>query len=124
MKVKQCSVCEIEFTCGKTGISEKCWCASLPTIMPANFEQDCRCPSCLAKVISEHINDAIKSKPHSEMLVIAKPYQSQTRIVEYIDYTIENGLHVFSQWYHLKRGTCCGNGCRHCPYNDLTRKSG
>ncbi|MEZ0130904.1 DUF5522 domain-containing protein, partial [Flavobacterium sp. LBUM151] len=19
-------------------------------------------------------------------------------------------------WFHLKRGTCCGNNCRHCPY--------
>ncbi|WP_297817592.1 DUF5522 domain-containing protein [Segetibacter sp.] len=19
--------------------------------------------------------------------------------------------------YHLKRGFCCGNGCKHCPYN-------
>ncbi|MES2853673.1 MAG: DUF5522 domain-containing protein, partial [Bacteroidota bacterium] len=18
--------------------------------------------------------------------------------------------------FHLKRGNCCGNGCRHCPY--------
>lgn len=27
-----------------------------------------------------------------------------------------NGLMVFSRAYHLKRGYCCGNGCRHCPY--------
>jgi hypothetical protein len=23
---------------------------------------------------------------------------------------------VFTARYHLKRGTCCSNGCRHCPY--------
>ncbi|HEY8936621.1 MAG TPA: DUF5522 domain-containing protein [Cyclobacteriaceae bacterium] len=28
----------------------------------------------------------------------------------------ENGLIVFTEAYHLKRGTCCGSGCRHCPY--------
>ncbi|MBY0451848.1 MAG: hypothetical protein K2P92_02355, partial [Bdellovibrionaceae bacterium] len=28
----------------------------------------------------------------------------------------ENGLMVMTAAYHLKRGTCCGNGCRHCPY--------
>nr|WP_286203495.1 DUF5522 domain-containing protein [Pseudoalteromonas sp. NBT06-2] len=33
-----------------------------------------------------------------------------------MDYTIENDLYIFSTWYHLKRGKCCGNGCRHCPY--------
>lgn len=32
------------------------------------------------------------------------------------DYYIENGLYVFTEEYHLKRGYCCGSGCRHCPY--------
>jgi hypothetical protein len=29
---------------------------------------------------------------------------------------MENGLMVFTAAYHLKRGYCCRNGCRHCPY--------
>jgi hypothetical protein len=32
------------------------------------------------------------------------------------DYYIENGYRVFTEAYHQKRGFCCGNGCRHCPY--------
>ena len=32
------------------------------------------------------------------------------------DYTIEQGRLVFTAEYLLRRGTCCGNGCRHCPY--------
>ena len=32
------------------------------------------------------------------------------------DYTVENGLLVYSAAYHLKRGYCCGSGCRHCPF--------
>ena len=32
------------------------------------------------------------------------------------DYYWENGLMVFTQAYHLKRGYCCKSGCRHCPY--------
>ncbi|WP_255518087.1 DUF5522 domain-containing protein [Fulvivirga sp. M361] len=31
-------------------------------------------------------------------------------------YYIENGLYVFTEEYHLKRGYCCKSGCRHCPY--------
>ncbi len=23
---------------------------------------------------------------------------------------------VFTEAHHLERGSCCGNGCRHCPY--------
>jgi len=32
------------------------------------------------------------------------------------DFYLENGLLVFTAAYHLKRGYCCGSGCRHCPY--------
>ena len=41
---------------------------------------------------------------------------------------IENGLLVYTAAYHLKRGFCCGSGCRHCPYEprhvEGTRKVG
>ena len=23
---------------------------------------------------------------------------------------------VMTEEYHLKRGSCCGSGCKHCPY--------
>jgi len=32
------------------------------------------------------------------------------------DYYWENGLIVFNEAYHLRRGSCCQSGCRHCPY--------
>lgn len=32
-------------------------------------------------------------------------------------YYAENGFLVFTEAYHLKKGYCCGNGCRHCPYD-------
>jgi hypothetical protein len=32
------------------------------------------------------------------------------------DWYFENGLLVYTAAYHLKRGFCCGSGCRHCPY--------
>lgn len=31
----------------------------------------------------------------------------------YID---ENGNLVMTREFLERRGTCCGNGCRHCPY--------
>lgn len=31
-------------------------------------------------------------------------------------YTLPDGRLVFTEQYHLKRGYCCGSGCRHCPY--------
>ncbi len=32
------------------------------------------------------------------------------------DFYLEDGLLVLTAQYHLRRGACCGNGCRHCPY--------
>ncbi|MHA6696282.1 DUF5522 domain-containing protein [Chryseobacterium sp. A301] len=31
-------------------------------------------------------------------------------------YYNEQGYRVFTENYHLKRGFCCKNGCKHCPY--------
>lgn len=37
---------------------------------------------------------------------------------EGVDYYLsENGYVVFTELYHKAKGTCCGNGCRHCPYD-------
>ena len=40
------------------------------------------------------------------------------RLVEGVDYYLENGLMVFTAYYLAKRGYCCNNACRHCPYGD------
>ncbi len=31
-------------------------------------------------------------------------------------YYNEQGYVVLTEKYHLTKGSCCGNGCRHCPY--------
>lgn len=32
------------------------------------------------------------------------------------DYYIEDGLLVMTATHHKKRGSCCGSGCRWCPF--------
>jgi hypothetical protein len=39
-----------------------------------------------------------------------------SRLIENEDYYLEEDRLVFTMRYHLKRGSCCGSGCRHCPY--------
>jgi hypothetical protein len=36
--------------------------------------------------------------------------------VEGEDFYREGEFIVFTREFHLKRGQCCGSGCRHCPY--------
>lgn len=38
-------------------------------------------------------------------------------------YYDSSGFVVFTEKYLLKRGFCCKNGCRHCPYG-FDKKSG
>jgi hypothetical protein len=40
-----------------------------------------------------------------------------SELVENIDYYYDNGYMVFTAKYLSARGYCCGNGCRHCPYD-------
>ncbi len=41
------------------------------------------------------------------------------------DFYFEDGLLVMTEQFHLKRGYCCGNTCKHCPFdheNVLTKQ--
>lgn len=38
------------------------------------------------------------------------------KFVEGVDYYFDKGLMVLTEHFLKKRGYCCGNGCRHCPY--------
>ncbi len=50
-------------------------------------------------------------QPKKEGDEVKKPLQ------EGLDfYFTPEGYMVFTAEHHLKRGYCCGNGCRHCPY--------
>lgn len=38
--------------------------------------------------------------------------------IEGVDYYYnEKGYIVLTAKFHLDRGHCCGNGCKHCPYD-------
>jgi hypothetical protein len=40
------------------------------------------------------------------------------KLIEGEDYYYnEQGYVVLTAKYHLQKGVCCGNGCKHCPYN-------
>ncbi|MCX6129349.1 MAG: DUF5522 domain-containing protein [Proteobacteria bacterium] len=36
-----------------------------------------------------------------------------------LDYYLDpiTNFMVFTEAYHLRRAYCCGNSCRHCPYD-------
>jgi hypothetical protein len=43
---------------------------------------------------------------------------AQTCLREGEDFYLDGTFVVFTEAYHLRRGTCCESGCRHCPYRE------
>ncbi len=96
-----------------------------PNVLPASDKPDlsCLCQTCLAKKVNAQLGEIYQTYTTNELIRLAKPYAKNPQLIEGLDYTMENGFMVFSAWYHLKRGTCCGNGCRHCPFGKLPDSS-
>jgi hypothetical protein len=36
--------------------------------------------------------------------------------IEGVHYYLQDGMVIMTEEYHKQRGFCCGNGCKHCPY--------
>jgi hypothetical protein len=62
------------------------------------------------------MSEETPKEPHSE--------PQAEKFVEGLDYYFEDGLFVLTEHYLLKRGYCCQNGCRHCPYGFDREKAG
>jgi len=96
---KKCPGCGTDFACGPQAGQADCWCNALPPLSPIDEGSDCLCPDCLRRRI-------------------AAQSRAAPALVEGEDYYHEGAAMVFTARYHLRRGYCCGNGCRHCPYKD------
>lgn len=47
---------------------------------------------------------------------------NRTPLVEGEDFYWEGAVMVFTARFLLRRGYCCENGCRHCPYDFKKKK--
>ncbi len=114
---KNCPECGTGFSCGRDHETGACWCDRLPAILPPTPGLECLCEKCLVIRLRSPVAAYIAAIPperrrQSEAMRHAAPGP----LVEGLDFYRENGYTVFTEWHHLKRGECCGNGCRHCPY--------
>ncbi len=111
-----CAQCGTAFACGAVDTNAPCWCQSYPAVLPLTDKKACLCANCLKQCLVDGLPAYLQSIEHDKALVLASNYSAENDLEEGIDYQMENGLMTFSAWYHLKRGYCCDNGCRHCPY--------
>ncbi|HSZ25535.1 MAG TPA: DUF5522 domain-containing protein [Cytophagaceae bacterium] len=107
---KSCSSCQAVFQCGCTSNPKNCWCIHFPTFSSPLPDLDCFCPECLKKLTTEKVNHYKKTLADTNQLAKAGD------LLEGIDFYTEKDTLVFTAWFHIQRGFCCRNGCRHCPY--------
>ena len=91
--------------CGMVAYKGPCWCAtvSFPDPLLARIPLDLRSRACICRAC---VRAFCREQPNSG--------QEPIRPGDF--YFDQNSLMVFTAAYHLRRGHCCGSGCRHCPY--------
>jgi hypothetical protein len=65
-------------------------------------------------------NDSERKVDSSTVTDTEPPGEQPAPLQEGLDYYLENGLFVFTAAFLKKRGYCCENRCRHCPYQKET----
>lgn len=110
LQLNFCPRCNISFECKKEDISN-CQCnfpiakETKEFISKTNY--NCLCKNCL--------------KHYNQLVLLFNNHTFPThkdQLIEGLHYYIENQYLVFSEFYHLLRGYCCKNGCRHCVYGN------
>ncbi len=91
--------------CTSSAYKGACWCArveipdALLALVPVESRNKaCICRECVTQFHRAKMNIAVSPK------------------IRPGDFYFETGRMVFTADYHLRRGYCCANGCRHCPY--------
>jgi Family of unknown function (DUF5522)/Cysteine-rich CWC len=121
---EQCPVCGGDNQCRMAKghlYKGPCWCEEiivpiqiLRVLAADRFDPACLCRVCLetvARLSSELDDSAASVEKIRELLASSRPACKEGDC--YLD---QNGNNVFTAAFHLNRGSCCGSGCRHCPF--------
>jgi len=103
-----CKRCDRVFECNVEDIL-LCKCSTIPVTQETiSFLQKstwgCLCSDCLTEI------DCLVSSLNG------KSFPTSRQLKQGRHYYIENGMWVFTEQYHVLRGSCCKSRCRHCPY--------
>jgi hypothetical protein len=101
-------------------VNDSCWCHRMPHISLDLENKGCYCSACLELEMSTIINsyDGIIADDIKKQIHQSYNYVDMT-LTEGVDFLYnEDGMMTLTRWYLLKRGYCCDNGCKNCPYRD------
>ncbi len=92
--------------CTAAAYKGPCWCrqVEIPEALLSQIPPEARGKACLCR---DCVTAFHRGRPTAPSRPELRPG----------DFYFVAGLMVFTGQYHLRRGYCCGNGCRHCPYS-------
>ena len=105
-----CPRCKKSLVCQANAI-EQCPCSKVQLsaktreFLSKTAYHECLCPNCLQDL--------------EKQVALAKQTPFPTTSHEFIEgvhYYKQGGFWVFTELYHIARGYCCQNGCKHCAY--------
>ncbi len=70
----------------------------------------------LANKSERRVNTVAGPENIVRLCLLAVQFRSMSELIESEDFYWEGPYMVFTAQYHLRKGQCCGSGCRHCPY--------
>jgi len=120
----KCNNCQSKNLCAVSS-DAGCWCFNYPPLeelyqlVGEQFlkSESCLCADCLKEEINRKVDQYVDLFKEGKVKNTMPAVTTRTnKLIEGLDYYLENGQWVFKAWSHLKRGYCCGSGCRHCPY--------
>jgi hypothetical protein len=50
------------------------------------------------------------------------PKNYKDEFIKDVHYYMDGDRVIFTSLFHIQRGECCGNGCRHCAYEPKHKK--
>jgi hypothetical protein len=105
-------------TCGTKGKANEipCWCFELPNGLVPTPEKKFNCSRATVQDLRNAIDQYCVDLDEEKRRKI-KELGPAKRPIPLLDYdTNLSGNVVFTRWYHLRRGFCCGNGCLNCGW--------
>jgi hypothetical protein len=89
----------------------------MPKLISVGKSDTCLCPDCLIEHLAATVNASKSSDIKKEDRAVIANMGLPSHLKENVDYYLNaDNNFVFTKWYFLRRGYCCENGCKHCPY--------
>ena len=106
---KKCQRCGSMFICTPEDITN-CACSKASPSRELKYflsktEYDCLCNSCISE-----LEDQLKEAKKYSLPIRRENYK------EGVHYYMEGEFFVFKELFHIIKGECCRNNCRHCAY--------